>query len=192
MPINPSQKLSTNSINIGELFKSRYFEIPTNQREYRWEEEQIKKLWDDLICTLRNDNEETETHGHFLGAIVVIGNENSFEHSRLQVIDGQQRLTTLTILAECLRQHIDDIIDRKQRKRLDHILTECIMSPNANNAPRVQLNHADEFYQNSLIENETYEDKQKYWKEHQNKKSEVEINIKNTFSFFLFPFSTNK
>lgn len=87
------------------LKKSTQFTIPIFQRTYSWGEEQIKQLWDDIVRTGKNDG----INSHFIGSIVYILHEKAdavFQPS--MVIDGQQRLTTLSILLEALARHVGD------------------------------------------------------------------------------------
>ena len=77
-----------------------YYQIPDYQRPYSWTAEQIEQLWDDVLSAMES-NEES----YFLGPMILIKtNEGYFE-----VVDGQQRLTTLTILFCVLRDlHFKD------------------------------------------------------------------------------------
>ncbi len=85
--------------------QEKQFVIPIYQRVYSWEKEQCKQLWDDIIKTGGNNQIE----GHFIGSIV-------FEHdgiyttnyNELLIIDGQQRLTTITLLFIALRDYLND------------------------------------------------------------------------------------
>ncbi|MEE4078459.1 DUF262 domain-containing protein [Pseudomonas viridiflava] len=181
--MNPSQQLVTKTTNISELLKSTYFEVPSNQREYRWGKEQLEKMWDDILTTIIEDAAR-KSIGHFLGAIVVIGEEQSHDSKRWEIIDGQQRLTTITILSECLRAYIGEIADNKVKTRLGHVLLDCVVAPNSEFSPRLKLNREDEFYKNSLFENTDKAEKLKYWSLNFDKKSEVQANIKNAFEFF--------
>src|SRR5690554_1896158 len=187
MSFNPGRQLHTKPESIGEFLKSSYFVIPPNQREYRWEEEQIDKIWEDLVSTIKNDFEGDRRNpiGHFLGAIVVIGKDKVHDQDRWEVIDGQQRLTTITILASCLIVYVEDITDRKLRRNLEHVLIDCFMSPSSSEAPRIRLNREDQFYQDSIINHVTLEDKRKYWDVAFKGNSEVQCNIKRAIEFFF-------
>ena len=79
------------------------FVIPIFQRDYSWTTEECEQLWNDIIRTTQHQNDA----GHFIGSIVYVGTGAAF--NTLLVIDGQQRLTTLTLLLTALRDHIDDI-----------------------------------------------------------------------------------
>jgi len=182
--MNPSQQLATKSTSVSELIKSTYFVVPPNQREYRWGVEQLEKLWDDLITAVKEQGPGGSAIGHFLGAIVVIGQEQSHDSARWEIIDGQQRLTTITILSECLRSYTSEIVDAKIRLKLEHVLLDCVVAPNAGFVPRLKLNREDDFYCNSLFENASLESKREYWERAGDKKSEVQTNIIRAFNFF--------
>ncbi|MGL2389811.1 GmrSD restriction endonuclease domain-containing protein [Helicobacter pylori] len=79
--------------------------IPIYQRVYSWEKEQCKQLWDDIIKIGGNDKMD----GHFIGSIVFVHDGvYSTDHNELLIIDGQQRLTTITLLLTALRDHWSD------------------------------------------------------------------------------------
>ncbi|GAA7841534.1 DUF262 and DUF1524 domain-containing protein [Helicobacter pylori] len=85
--------------------QEKQFVIPFYQRVYSWEKEQCKQLWDDIIKTGGNDQIE----GHFIGSIVFVHDGiYTTSHNELLIIDGQQRLTTITLLFIALRDHLND------------------------------------------------------------------------------------
>ena len=88
------------------LRKSPQFIIPIYQRTYSWAEPECRQLWDDILRTGRNE----QVSAHFVGSIVYI--EQSLyqvsSQSPLLVIDGQQRLTTVTLILEALARHLGD------------------------------------------------------------------------------------
>lgn len=78
--------------------------IPVYQRLYSWEQHQCKRLWDDIVL-MQKENRQ----GHFLGSIVCIAEQTSpMGVQKYMVIDGQQRLTTLTLALIALRDSIDE------------------------------------------------------------------------------------
>lgn len=96
-----------------------YYQIPDYQRPYSWETEQIEELWDDVFNAM-----ETNQETYFLGAVILASKGEYYE-----VIDGQQRLTTLTILLcvardlylseeRSVKNSIRSLIDDKFRLRL--------------------------------------------------------------------------
>ncbi len=78
------------------LKKSPQFIIPLYQRTYSWTEPECRQLWDDILRTGQND----KISAHFIGSIVYIekGLYQVMSQSQLLVIDGQQRLTTVSMI----------------------------------------------------------------------------------------------
>ncbi len=96
------QQLEAHEVPLHKVFCSDYdFRIPDYQRPYAWEVEQAAQLLDDLVEALDRDTDEP----YFLGSIVLVKQKES---SDAEVIDGQQRLTTVTILLAVLRDLTDD------------------------------------------------------------------------------------
>ncbi|GAA8856080.1 DUF262 and DUF1524 domain-containing protein [Helicobacter pylori] len=91
------------------------FVIPIYQRLYSWEKEQCKQLWDDIIKIGGND----KMGGHFIGSILYVLDSITHNNAVL-IIDGQQRLTTITLLLTALRDHWSDKVERKKIE--DHYL----------------------------------------------------------------------
>ncbi len=78
--------------------------IPIYQRLYSWEKEQCKELWDDIIKIGGDDKMD----GHFIGSILYVLDGFTHSGNALLIIDGQQRLTTITLLLIALRDHWSD------------------------------------------------------------------------------------
>ena len=87
------------------LKKSPQFVIPIYQRTYSWTDRECRQLWDDILRTGSND----AVTAHFVGSIVYIekGLYQVSSQSPMLVIDGQQRLTTLTLLLAALALALD-------------------------------------------------------------------------------------
>ena len=88
--------------------KSPQFSIPIYQRTYSWTEKECRQLWDDILRT----GERKDIPSHFVGAIVYItksAHETILSPSSLLVIDGQQRLTTLTLLVAALTKYLNSL-----------------------------------------------------------------------------------
>ncbi|WQV24261.1 DUF262 and DUF1524 domain-containing protein [Helicobacter pylori] len=100
--------------------QNNQFVIPIYQRLYSWGKEQCKQLWDDIIKIGGND----EMNGHFIGSILYVLDGNT-PSSPLLIIDGQQRLTTITLLCIALRNHLSDevkILEKFSRKEIESYL----------------------------------------------------------------------
>jgi uncharacterized protein with ParB-like and HNH nuclease domain len=81
------------------------FVIPVFQRNYKWTDVQCEQLWKDVIAIAT----EPGDRGHFLGSVVYVSTgDSSAGFTRWLLIDGQQRVTTLTLLLTALRDHIQD------------------------------------------------------------------------------------
>jgi uncharacterized protein with ParB-like and HNH nuclease domain/predicted transport protein len=79
------------------------FVIPVFQRDYSWTDGHCAQLWKDVVSIGRDSSDR----GHFLGSFVYISTgDTSAGFTRWLLIDGQQRLTTLTLLLVALRDHI--------------------------------------------------------------------------------------
>ncbi|QIC84540.1 DUF262 domain-containing protein [Helicobacter pylori] len=78
--------------------QNNQFVIPIYQRLYSWEKKQCEQLWDDILKVGGND----KMNGHFIGSILYVRDDNTHS-SPLLIIDGQQRLTTITLLLIALR-----------------------------------------------------------------------------------------
>ena len=92
---------------LEKLFGNDYlFRMPEYQRPYSWTPEQAEELLNDLLGAM---DDETTAEPYFLGSIVLIARPDSREH---EVIDGQQRLTTLTMLF-CVLRELADSADEK-------------------------------------------------------------------------------
>ena len=87
------------------LKKSPQFVIPIYQRSYSWTEGECRQLWADLLRAGRDD----AVSAHFIGSIVYVERSlsNVTQQESLLVIDGQQRLTTSTLLIAALAGHIE-------------------------------------------------------------------------------------
>ncbi|WP_121092189.1 DUF262 and DUF1524 domain-containing protein [Helicobacter pylori] len=113
----------------GEATLLRFFEenqnnqfvIPIYQRLYSWKKEQCEQLWDDIIKIGGND----KANGHFIGSILYVRDGITHSNNPLLIIDGQQRLTTITLLFIALRNHLSDeveILEKFSREKIESYL----------------------------------------------------------------------
>lgn len=107
---------ATTLLNFIEDNQKNQLVIPIYQRVYSWEKEQCKQLWDDIIKIGGDDKMD----GHFIGSILYVLDGNTHSDNTLLIIDGQQRLTTITLLLTALRNHWSDEVKRKEIE--DHYL----------------------------------------------------------------------
>jgi len=119
-------KLNVDQKTIFDLLsdKKSDFLIPDYQRPYAWDEEQCQTLWDDIFlfafpnndCDAFDENEE-----YFLGSIVTFKNEKN----KAEVIDGQQRLTTLMLILRAFYDKFANMQDKNSKLTRDRI-EKCI------------------------------------------------------------------
>jgi len=101
----PGTKIQAAERPVGDVFSDEFrFNIPRYQRPYAWTTEQAGEMFDDLLAAATT-GAEADPEPYFLGSIVLVKAEND---PQAEVVDGQQRLTTLTILLSSLREHVSD------------------------------------------------------------------------------------
>ncbi|MUU54221.1 DUF262 domain-containing protein [Helicobacter pylori] len=111
---------ATTLLGFFEENQNNQFVIPIYQRLYSWGKKQCKQLWDDVIKIGGND----KMNRHFIGSILYVLDGNT-PSSPLLIIDGQQRLTTITLLFITLRNHLSDevkILEKFSRKEIESYL----------------------------------------------------------------------
>tara|TARA_Y100000385_G_scaffold289637_1_gene359744 strand:- start:594 stop:2255 length:1662 start_codon:yes stop_codon:yes gene_type:complete len=95
----------------------KFYQIPDYQRPYSWDKENISDLIDDLVSAFkRNDNEN-----YFCGSIVLV--ENTIDN-RFDVIDGQQRITTFTIISCVFRDLYENVLGKKALKYISNSIQD--------------------------------------------------------------------
>lgn len=95
---------------IRELFVSgRQFVIPRFQREYSWEKKNYQEFFEDMINNLTIKDDQILSSQYFLGTMLFVGDFTEGIEPEIQVVDGQQRLTTITILFSALSDRFRSI-----------------------------------------------------------------------------------
>ena len=83
------------------------FIIPVYQRNYDWRDEQCNQLWEDILALSENPDDKKT---HFMGTIC---SKSVNSHERT-IIDGQQRITTISLLVKAMRDLLEDKDDKKE------------------------------------------------------------------------------
>lgn len=97
--------MQPNDISVKLLLNSgSQFSIPRFQRDYSWDKKNYQEFIDDMINCLIIENNELKTQSYFLGTMLFIGDfiDKNKVDKYIHVVDGQQRLTTITILFSAL------------------------------------------------------------------------------------------
>jgi len=104
----------------GVLEGKRQYQVPLYQRVYSWGQRQLDQLWRDII-QLASDRATNRAATHFVGSLVLASSPDAgpVGVQRYLVVDGQQRLTTLTILLAALRDHRVAVEGDGHRARID-------------------------------------------------------------------------
>ena len=124
------QVFKPESKTLKEIFgdANSFYKMPEYQRAYSWNDEQIEQLWDDIYSAYLNHKENAKIDSnYFLGSIILIPVDKAFD-----VVDGQQRLTTLTILfcvinslrpkignIKIIQNSVISVVESKERLKLE-------------------------------------------------------------------------
>ncbi len=113
------KNVQSNTQSLEEIIRSARFEIPYNQRPYTWTKTNWELLWDSFF----SDTEKAT----FLGSVIFLSPEKI--GGAKQIFDGQQRLTTLTIMCKSL---VDILVENDNMQRANDILRGYITDHNNN------------------------------------------------------------
>ncbi|MFG2724821.1 DUF262 domain-containing protein [Streptomyces canus] len=99
--------------------RAQQFQVPLYQRTYSWTEKQLKQLWSDILEQAELIERGERANTHFLGSVVLAPSpQNDATFPRWLVVDGQQRLTTLSLALAAIRDHVRDAQPR-DAERID-------------------------------------------------------------------------
>lgn len=131
---------------LSKIFSSEFnYNIPSYQRPYAWTIQETGILFDDLYDFYKNEDKE---ENYFLGSVVLIKQDDD---PKSDVIDGQQRLTTLTILFAIIAHSLSDSDDRDEFK--NYINEKGIKSQGIKPKPRLKIRERDNvFFKNYVQE----------------------------------------
>ena len=123
-------KITVDQRTVRDLFsdKRSNFLIPDYQRPYAWGEEECLTLWEDLFSFALPENGAREFNRddeYYLGPIVTFKNESG----QLEIIDGQQRLTTLLLLLRAFYKRSEEMQDDKS-KSMREMIEQCLWKTN--------------------------------------------------------------
>ncbi len=130
---------------IGSIFSSNNtYQVPLYQRSFSWDDDHIEQLWIDISDTISLDKKE-----YFLGSIVVVLKDNNIR----EIIDGQQRLASLSILLCVLHDLLEVKGDKDRASQVDlHLGKRDFRSQDI--SPRLSLNETDgPFFCKQILKN---------------------------------------
>ena len=133
-------KLNVDQKTIKDLLtaKKADFLIPDYQRPYAWGEDECGTLWDDLFSFAFPEDDcekfDSKSDEYFLGPIVTFKNDNG----QLEIIDGQQRLTTIMLLLRAFYDKFAKMKD-KQSLKMREAIARCVWKTDEFDEPNMQL-----------------------------------------------------
>jgi uncharacterized protein with ParB-like and HNH nuclease domain len=146
--------LDTRTTSFGDLIgNGKIYRVPPFQRDYSWNEENWEDLWQDILALHRNPNSS-----HYMGALVL--QSSSTSDKEFTIIDGQQRLASLSIIAIAVIDKIQKLVEREEQKNANQerqeILKRTYLSDrdprSLRYSSKILLNeNNNDFYQSNLI-----------------------------------------
>jgi uncharacterized protein with ParB-like and HNH nuclease domain len=137
------QEISIQLDGISNVLKTRRFRVPAYQRSYAWETEHVESLLHDIDDAIRGKEKE-----YFLGSIVVTGPVER----RYEVVDGQQRLTTVSLLISAIRDKFRDDGDTEAETSIRNDFLANVDRKTKEREPKLILNEVDNELYQDLIE----------------------------------------
>lgn len=102
-------ELNAETRSVNEIFSpNKKYIVPRFQREYSWQSEEVEEFWDDVTQQIKVNNKKIKNEEYFIGCIVLVGEDSKPEYL---IVDGQQRLTTLTILLRAMVDRLNELGD---------------------------------------------------------------------------------
>lgn len=105
-------KFQAKSIILQSFFTDKKYKIPRYQREYSWGKEQLEDFYSDIVSNIKKESGCYTPQEYFFGTVILVGNMEK-PNETIEIIDGQQRITTITIflsvLSNILYQYDDNL-----------------------------------------------------------------------------------
>lgn len=148
--INCNQKTMTREINklsidldgIGHALSDNKLSVPLYQRSYAWEDSHVNDLYDDLFTSIRNSEDE-----YFIGSIVI-----SSKGDRDEVVDGQQRLATISVFIAAIRDYFVSVEDHDRAVQIQNKYLSSTDRRTLEKVPNLRLNSNDHnFFYNRIV-----------------------------------------
>lgn len=137
-------KLTIDLDGIGHTVSDNKLSVPLYQRSYAWEESHVTDLYDDLLTSIRNSEDE-----YFIGSIVV-----SSGADRDEVVDGQQRLASISIFIAAIRDYFANSGDNERAEDIQNQYLSSRDRRSQEVIPNLRLNNNDNnFFYNRIILN---------------------------------------
>lgn len=142
--------INSDKVIFGDLLSSQHqYKVPIYQRSYSWDEDHTEQLWIDLTEVMQAGKSE-----YFLGPIVVVKKDGNLK----EIIDGQQRLVTLSVLLCAMRDILKERNDMERSTDINILLGKKDFRAQKI-IPKLTLNEFDNnFYENNILNNQNVDD----------------------------------
>lgn len=143
MELAPEQRIDTRLEGIGHILRDRLLAVPSFQRSFAWGNQQVEAFLSDITAAMNGP-----LPIYFMGTVVLTHRSRS----RTLIIDGQQRLATVTMLLAALRDHLLEAGDDERAAVLERDYIASRTLARAQMEPRLQLNIEDDaFFQARVV-----------------------------------------
>lgn len=163
-------KVSQEPLKITDILKDKTFTVPLYQREYSWNLEQVADLFYDIS--------DSDDDGHFLGSLLLYQSDNS---KKMEIVDGQQRMTTLFLLLYSILKALNGSDKNKAIERINSLL--FVIDPNdlsndiSSSEPRLETGKRDKYLFKAIIRNDDFS-------AHKDGRRRSHKNLTNSLEFF--------
>jgi uncharacterized protein with ParB-like and HNH nuclease domain len=140
---------------VGDLLKGNVlFKVPIHQRNFDWGKDEVEELWEDICFAVDRQDED-----YFLGTVVLRQIEEKGSHDSYEIVDGQQRLTCISMIFSAIHNEFES---RNDVERAERIFLEFLGSKgyerHAQLRPKIELNETNnETYLKYIIRSENRE-----------------------------------
>lgn len=130
---------------IGKLIKERQLSVPIYQRPYAWEDKHINDLFSDIHEAISSNENE-----YFLGTIVLSEKDSS---SELELVDGQQRITSIFIFLTAAKEYFESIKESETAQSIQRDFLTNFDRRSGEHLPRIKLGNQDNsFFRDFIID----------------------------------------
>jgi hypothetical protein len=135
-------QIAFDELGLGSVLKQYRLQVPPNQRDYSWEDREVKQLLQDFATAIDDDGP------YFLGTVVTI----PYPDGPLEVVDGQQRLATTAILLAAIRDYLREQDEEVLVESINNEFLTGIDRKGRSRVAKLRLNLDDAEFFNEIIE----------------------------------------
>lgn len=130
-------RLNPKHFSLNEMLQGRLFRIPDYQRAYSWQSKQRDDLFRDIRTAMETGQD------HFMATVVGLGRGaksiGADEYTKVEIVDGQQRLTTIIILLKAIEKALDDGLEDEEKVKKE--ISSLLIKGDDHSLILLQTNH---------------------------------------------------